>query len=289
MKSLMLTSAIVLVTMGAANAQQNVDEAMNVPGFRATDFNGMDLHTLSPDAIVELRAATPANPAWNERNAAWTSSDTFIAGRDQWENIGAINDIVLSQDGEVQGVLLDVGGFLGIGVRTVLVDFQDLYFVRENADGENLGDFFVVANLSREQLEALPEWDDENLAIGYAWDNGAAMDAAAPMGVADSAAPQIAAPMADTGLATPTAEELTGATVVDGAGNAIGSVSDLRLEGDMVTGAIIDVGGFLGMGAKPVLLPIDALSVVRNPDGTAMHVATSMTREQLEALPEHAQ
>src|SRR5690606_3015240 len=154
MKHLMLTSAILLATSGIVAAQTAeapapaeaaataAGQSVMVPGFRASEFNGMNLYTLNPDAVAELRAAQPANPDWNERSARWTSGDTFIAGRDQWEDIGKINDIVLSQDGEVQGVLLDIGGFLGIGSRTVMVGIDDLYFVADSATPEDLDDFF---------------------------------------------------------------------------------------------------------------------------------------------------
>jgi hypothetical protein len=46
---------------------------------------------------------------------------------------------------------------------------------------------------------------------------------------------------------------------------------------------IVDVGGFLGIGAKPVVLDIAQLS--RRGDSEDLH--TSMTREQLEALPRY--
>ena len=39
------------------------------------------------------------------------------AAGDDWDDIGEISDLVLSQDGQVKAVLTDIGGFLGLGER----------------------------------------------------------------------------------------------------------------------------------------------------------------------------
>lgn len=316
MKALMLTTAIALATAtgavaqtaapGTAPAETTLAPAAgmaNVPGFRASDFTGMNLYTLNPEVVTELRSTRAPAEGWNERAARWTSTDTFIAGRDRWEDVGSINDIILSQDGEVRGVLLDVGGFLGIGARTVMIGIDDLYFVADTQTPENLSDFFVVASLSREQLETLPEWTDDNLSAGYSWDgaavgtpdSGAVAGAmtgttAAPgamTGTAPAATDTTAAPMDSTMAAAPTAEDLTGADVHDMSGTAIGNISDIMLDGDRVTGAVIDVGGFLGIGSHRVVVPVTDLTVVRNAENAVVRVETSLTRAQLEAMPKH--
>ena len=307
MKTLMLTTAMLLTSAGALAAQTPtpapapadttaavvvegndppaiVADAAPIPAFRVSDFTGKSLYVLNPDIVTQLRGTA----TYDERTARWTSGETFIAGREQWQDIGTINDVIMTQDGQLRGVLLDIGGFLGIGARTVMVDIGDLYFVADSTTPDDLDDFFTVASLSREQLEALPEWNDENLAVGYP--SGADV-APAPDGamapVTDPAAvpadTTTTAPMAEATL--PTAEELTGADVQDAAGNSIGTVGDLVLEGDRLTGARIDVGGFLGIGTRDVIVPIEALSVTRTADGGVDHVQTSLSRTQLEALP----
>lgn len=313
MKTLMLTTAILLTASGTLMAQTPapvaaettpavvakgnnppaiVPNAAHIPAFRVSDFTGKTLYVLSPDIVTQLRGAA----TYDERTARWTSGETFIAGREQWQDIGEINDLVITQDGQLRGVLLDIGGFLGIGVRTVMVNIADLYFVADSTTPDDLDDFFVVASLSREQLEALPEWQDEDLAMGYPSGNDVAPDGAmAPMtepatgAMAPASDPAATVPAETTtpvGEATaPTAEELTGADVQDAAGNTIGSVGDLVLDGDQLTGARIDVGGFLGIGTRDVIVPLESLSVTRNADGGVDHVQTSLTREQLETLP----
>ena len=48
----------------------------------------------------------------------------------------------------------------------------------------------------------------------------------------------------------------------------------------------MDVGGFLGIGAKPVALPVSQLDFMRDEDGE-VHATTTLTKDQVKALPEH--
>ena len=48
----------------------------------------------------------------------------------------------------------------------------------------------------------------------------------------------------------------------------------------MVTDAVIDVGGFLGIGEKPVAIDVNSLEITRDENGTLM-IMTSFTEEQL--------
>lgn len=66
---------------------------------------------------------------------------------------------------------------------------------------------------------------------------------------------------------------------------SVGKVSDLVLGADdKIVGVVVDVGGFLGVAAKPVGLSWAALSEEQN-DGELM-LRTSLTREELEEAPE---
>jgi hypothetical protein len=47
---------------------------------------------------------------------------------DDAEEIGTINDIVFDADGQITAVVIGVGGFLGIGEKSVAVDFNSLEF-----------------------------------------------------------------------------------------------------------------------------------------------------------------
>ena len=70
------------------------------------------------------------------------------------ENIGEISDIVLTQDGKVDAVIIDVGGFLGIGEKPVAVGFDNLAFMTDK-DGKK----YLYTNFTKEQLEAQTAYD----------------------------------------------------------------------------------------------------------------------------------
>lgn len=82
-----------------------------------------------------------------------------------------------------------------------------------------------------------------------------------------------------------TGEILKGATIYGPNDEKIGSVAHLHGAGTSAQ-AVIDVGGFLGIGAKPVGVPIGNLDFMRDEDGD-VHAVTSWTKDQLNAMPEH--
>lgn len=78
---------------------------------------------------------------------------------------------------------------------------------------------------------------------------------------------------------------LSGATVYGPGNEKIGSIAHLHGAGNDAS-VVIDVGGFLGIGAKPVALAISRLDFMRDEDGE-VHATTTMTKDDLKALPEH--
>ncbi len=71
------------------------------------------------------------------------------------EDIAEVGDILLSQDGQIEAMLIDFGGFLGIGQKRVAVGMDNLEF----AANEN-GDLVIYSDFTQEQLEAAPEYDE---------------------------------------------------------------------------------------------------------------------------------
>ncbi|MFA6153592.1 PRC-barrel domain containing protein [Mesorhizobium sp.] len=78
-----------------------------------------------------------------------------------------------------------------------------------------------------------------------------------------------------------TADILDGATIYGADDEKIGTVS--HLHGSQV---VIDVGGFLGIGAKAVAVPASQLDFMRDEDGD-VHAVTAWTKDQLKHMPEH--
>ena len=78
---------------------------------------------------------------------------------------------------------------------------------------------------------------------------------------------------------------LEGATIYGADDHKVGTVSHLHGSG-AATQIVVDVGGFLGMGAKPVAVPLQQLDFMRDEDGD-VHAVTSWTKDQLKDMPEH--
>ena len=69
------------------------------------------------------------------------------------ESIGEIHEVVLAGDGSAEGLVIDVGGFLGINERPVLVKWSDVT-IQSDANGAVV----VATNMDKTQLEQLPEY-----------------------------------------------------------------------------------------------------------------------------------
>ena len=83
-------------------------------------------------------------------------------------------------------------------------------------------------------------------------------------------------------------EDLTGARVYDINDEDIGEINELLVTDSGKLGdAIIDVGGFLGMGEKQVALPFDSLQLMREDGGDDVRVYVDQSQASLEAMPEY--
>lgn len=79
--------------------------------------------------------------------------------------------------------------------------------------------------------------------------------------------------------------DLIGTDVVTANDEKLGSISDIVVNKDgSVGGAVIDVGGFLGIGAKPVAVSFESLTMAPTENGTKIVVALS--KEELNAAPQ---
>ena len=79
------------------------------------------------------------------------------------ENIGEVSDVLLSKggaEGAVDAVILDVGGFLGIGEKPVAVSFDSLEIMAD----EN-GTLYAFSKFTEDQLEGAVEYDQETFEV----------------------------------------------------------------------------------------------------------------------------
>ena len=73
-----------------------------------------------------------------------------------WEDIGEVSDVIMTRAGEIQGVIVDVGGFLGIGEKPVALTMDSLELV---SDSNSPGDYFVTVTSTREALDQAPAYE----------------------------------------------------------------------------------------------------------------------------------
>ncbi|WP_052726565.1 PRC-barrel domain-containing protein [Devosia epidermidihirudinis] len=106
----------------------------------------------------------------------------YSSRADDAENIGNISDIVFDAEGQITAVVIGVGGFLGIGEKSVAVDFHSLEFVIAADQTERW-----VVPTTADALKAAPEfvWRDDKPAEGVVVAPAPAGDVVAPAPVAN--------------------------------------------------------------------------------------------------------
>lgn len=289
MKRFLSTTAVILTMSGAAYADAHMSGfgavTMQEGDFFASDLIGMRIYNSETEIDVEQRVVVDAEKGWDD--------------------IGEINDIIVNKDGNVTAVILGVGGFLGMGERDVSVSMDSIKVVREEGDSD---DRFLVVTTTKEMLEAAPEFDrdmgDDMNEVDATdvktdadttevkTDTAATMDSPTAIDRPMLTRPEVAregyanAEMADVEKLT--AEDLDGAYVYGAADETVGEIGELIMgDGGKVTQVVINVGGFLGIGEKPVAVTFDELQVLKNVEGDDFRVYIDSTKEALEAQPEY--
>jgi sporulation protein YlmC with PRC-barrel domain len=69
---------------------------------------------------------------------------------DRGEELGEVDDLIMSRNGKIKKVILSVGGFFGVGYRLVAVSFKSLK-ISEKGD--------ILYNVTKQQLENHPEFN----------------------------------------------------------------------------------------------------------------------------------
>ena len=71
------------------------------------------------------------------------------------EDMGHIVDVIVDLRGAVRAAVIDFGGFLGVGVRKIVVDWSALHFGGMADKGDS-----ITLELTREQVTAAPEYKE---------------------------------------------------------------------------------------------------------------------------------
>ncbi len=347
MKRILATTALVALTAMPAFAQTTtatdgatMEQTDTMAG--SFDMNGLQI---SADEMIGRTvygssvagAGTGDAVITDDGTAAdGTMTESGVAGidapADDWENLGSVNDVIFTAEGDIESVVLDIGGFLGIGAREISLTMDELTLINDTSSDE---EFFVVYNGNPAELEQRPEMDrDSMMEQGRSFqsaggtpvvtDDMATDESTAPMapttaqdtspatGTDDLVQEGAQAPLvaeetttvdpaddtmamgddtylSDTDRAALTAEDLIGTDIHDAEDNSVGTIDDIVLTQDGQVGeVIVDVGGFLGIGARAVAISFDDLQFARDEGGLTdtMRAYTTMTEEEFENMPE---
>lgn len=126
-----LTAAAITALIAApALADSQSDDSDHAKMIRARDLLGAEIYTLNA-----------------EGTATWDAEATYDQVSGDWSDIGEVEDIVLGEDGQMIGVVAEVGGFLDIGDKHVFLETESIKLVP--VDDKSYG---IVTGASREQL-----------------------------------------------------------------------------------------------------------------------------------------
>lgn len=304
-------------------AQTTKDELTAQAEFDSQPYSPAPAPAASTDATAPTAPATtdtaqkpadmnaaPAEPVKRADGNLATNiigEDVYNGTGDDAQNIGDVNDIVLTKEGKAESLVIGVGGFLGLGAKNVTYDFSKAQWAEKN------GDRWLVAQTTKEELQAQPDFDRKAYDPAPATTASNEPAATAPAAVpSDTTAPAVApadktaeAPAATTPDASAPdqtqtaaidkstltempvgeirADDLKGTTVYGANDARVGEIGDVVLAPDKKADAVIvDVGGFLGIGEKEVAVGMDNLKFMTDKDGNK-YLYTTFTKEQLEA------
>jgi hypothetical protein len=72
------------------------------------------------------------------------------------EDMGRIVDVIVDRTGSVRAAVIDFGGFLGVGSRKIVVDWNALHFGRIANKSDS-----ITLELTKDQVTAAPEYKED--------------------------------------------------------------------------------------------------------------------------------
>jgi PRC-barrel domain len=128
---------------------------------------GLSLAVLAAVAS-HAQSEKPADPSTATKEAAPPASVTIIAPREAHgvlgrdvrsptdEDMGRIVDVIVDRTGTVRAAVIDFGGFLGVGSRKIVVDWNALHFGRVADKSDS-----IFLELTKAQVAAAPEYKED--------------------------------------------------------------------------------------------------------------------------------
>jgi hypothetical protein len=136
-------------------------------GARGLTVVALTLFALAAAAVRAADESQPAPPAAAKEPAPPPSVTVIgareahgVLGRDVRsptdEDMGHIVDVIVDRAGVVRAAVIDFGGFLGVGSRKIVVDWNALHFGRVADKSDS-----ITLELTKEQVNAAPEYKED--------------------------------------------------------------------------------------------------------------------------------
>lgn len=145
-KTFLTAAAATMLIAGSAAAQTTAPNPNSLPS------TGMSPPASSspagaPPASAGKAVTMPSSAADSGMGSAVMGLS--VKGTDNTK-IGKIDDVLISPDGKVDKVVIDVGGVLGVGGKDVMVDWKDLQI--------NSAERVAQVDMSKDQLKKAPAY-----------------------------------------------------------------------------------------------------------------------------------
>ncbi len=145
-----ITAAVLVwsaISLGALAVAQEPDKGPPAPA--------------APSPAAKTSPDAPKEPAPPPSVTVIGAADARgILGRDvrstAGENMGRIVDVIVDRSGTVRAAVIDFGGFLGVGSRKIVVDWNALHFGQVTNKKESM-----TLELTLEQVKAAPEYKED--------------------------------------------------------------------------------------------------------------------------------
>ena len=203
------------------------------------------------------------------------------------KTLGEINDMIVDSGGHIQAVVIGVGGFLGMGEKDVAVNYSSIKWMHQ----ANSNSLIAVVPTTKDSLKNAPAFDTARLdSAGSTSSTNAATTSASTMAPATNNSTMASATSTQADLtpikaSTISANKLKDSTVYSADNKDLGTVNDVLLGKDgKISAVVLDVGGFLGMGAKPVAIAFESLQFMTDTN-SHIYVHTKFTKAELEKAP----
>ncbi|MCP1199746.1 PRC-barrel domain-containing protein [Notoacmeibacter sp. MSK16QG-6] len=145
LRKMFATTAIAALMTAPVMAQDTAEKDMS-----------KEMDASSTPAAEETSGSTNSDINKEDMLAStFIGKTVYTSTNDDAEAIGDVEDVVLDKTGKVDAVVVSVGGFLGIGDKSVALPFDRLSI--EMKDNER----WIVSDATSEELNQMPEFDDD--------------------------------------------------------------------------------------------------------------------------------